>query len=468
MDADVELYLRVWAAARAAAALATAEWATAARDPLAEAIARGAAADRSAEGFDAAFEEVAGLLPDGASPENIGLGEEHRLLRTTLRDFAERRLGPRAGEIHRGDLDVPDDVIRGVAELGLFGLSVPEQYGGTLGERPDHVAMLIGTEELARASLAAGGSLMTRPEILVRALLTAATEEQKQCWLPGIATGDLLVAVAVTEPDAGSDVAALRCRASRHDSGGWSITGTKLWCTFAAKAHLLMILCRTGTVDSGHRGLSLFVAEKPSFAGHDFEVRQGHGGTLRGRAIPTLGYRGLHTFELALEDYRLPPEALIGEEGGGFYLQMEGFSTGRLQTAARAVGVMQAAVRDAVAYTRSRIVFGRPVAEHGLARAMLGRMAVRLHASRQLSYWAARRLDEGAADAQVQASLAKLYASRMAEYVTRDATQLFGAMGYGEETDVSRYFVDARVLAIFEGAEEVLALRVIGRSLERR
>jgi (2S)-methylsuccinyl-CoA dehydrogenase len=468
VDADVELYLRVWAAARDAAAAATAEWAAAAQDPFAHAIARGAAADRSAEGFDDAFGDVAGLVPNGAHAENIGLGEEHRMLRSTLRDFAQRRLRPQAGEIHRRDLDVPDDVIHGVAELGLFGLSVPEEYGGSLGPRPDHIAMLIGTEELSGASLAAGGSLMTRPEILVRALLTAATEEQKTRWLPGIASGELLVAVAVTEPDAGSDVAAIRCRAARREGGGWSITGTKLWCTFAGRAHLLMILCRTGPVDSGHRGLSLFVAEKPSFAGHDFEVRQEHGGGLRGRAIPTLGYRGLHTFELVFEDYRLPEEALVGDEGRGFYLQMEGFSTGRLQTAARAVGVMQAAVRDAFAYTRSRVVFGRPVDEHGLARAMLGRMAVRLHASRQLSYWAARRLDEGQADAQVQASLAKLYASRMAEYVTRDATQLFGAMGYGEETDVSRYFVDARVLAIFEGAEEVLALRVIGRSLEPR
>jgi (2S)-methylsuccinyl-CoA dehydrogenase len=467
VDADVELYLRTWTAARDAAAAATAEWAAAAQDPFAEAIARGAAADRSAEGFDAAFGEVAGLMPDGGHAENIGLSDEHRMFRATLRDFAERRLSSRAGEIHRGDLDVPDDVIHGVAELGLFGLSIPEQYGGSLGARPDHVAMLIGTEELSTASLAAGGSLMTRPEILVRALLTAGTEEQKRRWLPGIASGDLLVAVAVTEPDTGSDVSAIRCRASRQDDGGWSITGAKLWCTFAGKAHLLMILCRTGGGDSGHRGLSLFVAEKPSFAGHEFEVRQEHGGALHGRAIRTLGYRGLHTFELVLEDYRLPAAALVGDEGRGFYLQMEGFSTGRLQTAARAVGVMQAAVRDAFAYTRSRVVFGRPIAEHGLARAMLGRMAVRLHASRQLSYWAGRRLDDGHPDAQVQASLAKLYASRMAEYVTRDATQLFGAMGYGEETDVSRYFVDARVLAIFEGAEEVLALRVIGRSLER-
>ena len=199
--------------------------------------------------------------------------------------------------------------------------------------------------------------------------------------------------------------------------------------------------------------------------GHDFEHRQDEGGVLRGRAIPTLGYRGLHTFELVFEDYRLPAQALVGEEGRGFYLQMEGFATGRLQTAARAVGVMHAAVRDTLAYTAQRRVFGKPVAEHELARQLIGRMGVRLHASRRLSYAAAELSDEGGG--QMEASLAKLYASRMAEYVTRDAMQLFGGMGYGEETDVSRYFVDARVLAIFEGAEEVLALRVIGKALEK-
>lgn len=432
---------------------------------MAAAVARASDADRAAESFDDAFDSVAALALAGRSGADLGLTPEHAMLRSTLRDFAERRLRPRAQAIHRQDLDVPEDVIRGVAELGLFGLSIPEEYGGTLSGRPDHIAMLIGTEELSAASLAAGGSLMTRPEILVRALLSAAAEEQKRRWLPKIASGEALVAVAVTEPDVGSDVAAVQCRAVRRDDGAWEVTGGKLWCTFAGRGHLLMLLCRTGPRESGHRGLSLFVLEKPSFEGHDFEVRQPEGGRLSGRAIPTLGYRGLHTFELVFDRYRLPAEALVGEEGRGFYLQMEGFSTGRLQTAGRAVGVMQAAVRDSLAYTRERRAFGKPIAEQPVARQMLGRMVSRLEASRQLSYWAARLLDEG--KGQMEASLAKLYASRMAEYVTRDATQLFGGMGYGEETDVSRYFVDARVLAIFEGAEEVLALRVIGRALEK-
>jgi len=466
VNAEIELFQEAWRTARAAAAAATADWAAETGDELAAAIATGCAADQAAETFDDSFLAVADLaLKRRAGAADLGASGEHRLLRETLRDFADRQLRRRAQGIHRGDLDVPDDVISGVAELGLFGLSIPAEYGGQLPAdgTGDSIAMLIGTEELSAASLAAGGSLMTRPEILVRALLSAASAEQKRHWLPAIAAGEALVAVAVTEPDTGSDVASLQCRATRRIDGSWVINGAKLWCTFAGRAHLLMLLCRTG--DGGHRGLSLFVAEKPSFTGHDFEHRQPDGGVLSGRAIPTLGYRGLHTFELVFNDYVLPAQALVGTEGQGFYLQMEGFATGRLQTAGRAVGVMQAAVRDAIEYAGDRHVFGRPIQEQPLARAMLGRMIVRLEASRRLSYRAARLIDSGGG--QTEASLAKLYASRMAEYVTRDAMQLFGGMGYGEETDVSRYFVDARVLAIFEGAEEVLALKVIGRALER-
>jgi (2S)-methylsuccinyl-CoA dehydrogenase len=462
---DVQLYERVWALARQSASRAVADWAKATGNDLATAISVGTAADGAAETLDASFERVTELLLSGGNATDVGLASEHRLLRQTVRDFADRRVRPHAQEIHRKDLDVPEDVIRGIAELGLFGLSIPEEYGGAVSGEPDHVAMLICTEELSAASLAAAGSLLTRPEILVKALLTGATEVQKRRWLPAVASGQRLAAVAVTEPDFGSDVASLQCQAKRLPSGDWSVTGTKLWCTFAGRADLLMVLCRTGARDSGHRGLSVFVVEKPTFAGHEFEIQQESGGTLHGQAIPTIGYRGLHTFELVFDDYRLPSDALVGDEGQGFYLQMGGFSTGRLQTAARAVGLMDAAVRDTLAYCRERQVFARKLAELPLARVILGRMGVRLHASRQLSYWAARKVDRGGG--QVEASLAKLYASRMAEYVTRDATQLFGAMGYAEETDVSRYFVDARVLAIFEGAEEVLALRVIGKAINR-
>jgi (2S)-methylsuccinyl-CoA dehydrogenase len=381
-----------------------------------------------------------------------------------LREFVEAQIRPVAQKVHRDDLDVPETVIRGVAALGLFGISIPEEYGGSQEARPDSKAVLIATEELSRGSLGIGGSLFTRPEILVRALIQGGTEEQKRRWLPKIADGSQMVAVAVTEPDHGSDVANLSCRASRLPSGGWQLTGTKTWCTFAGRAELLMVLCRTG--QSGHRGLSIFVLEKPPFAGREFEHRSRTGGVLRGRAIPTLGYRGMHSFELSFDAYGAPADALLGGEAGlnrGFYLQMEGFAVGRLQTAARAVGVMQSALEAALSYTEQREIFGRREREFQLVLAKLGEMAVRTAAARQLSYRAARLMDDGGG--QIEAALAKLYASRMAELVARDAMQLHGGMGYAEESEISRHFVDSRVFSIFEGAEEVLSLRVIGRSL---
>jgi (2S)-methylsuccinyl-CoA dehydrogenase len=468
---QVEANQLAWAVARAEAARACGEWARSSDLELPRLIAEAAGEEalRFARGLSLELAELdwrrllqvhAGFRPT----EDLGATDEHRLFRSTLRSFAEKEIKPRAQDIHRADQDVPEEVIRGVAELGLFGLSVPEEYGGLQGEISDSRTMLIATEELSRASLAVGGSLMTRPEILVRALLRGGTEEQRRRWLPAIASGEKLVAVGVTEPDYGSDVAQLKCRATRLPNGSWEITGTKLWCTFAGRSELLMILCRTA--DEGHRGLSVFVVEKPAFPGHDFEHSQPNGGSLRGRAIPTLGYRGMHTYELAFNRYLVPPEALLGGEewvNRGFYLQMEGFAVGRIQTAGRAVGLMQAALEDALQYSGERRAFGNMIAEFELPRAMLGAAIVRVNAARQLSYRAAELLDGGGG--QMESSLAKLYASRMAELVTRDAVQLHGAMGYGEETPVSRYFVDARVLSIFEGAEEVLALRVIARSL---
>jgi (2S)-methylsuccinyl-CoA dehydrogenase len=458
-----------WSYAHVEAARATREWANATGNELAGMLATAAGADAAAflHGRGPADVVADGLrcaeIAARFEPlHDLGAGAEHRLLRSSLRQFVERTIAPHAQRIHREDRDVPEDVIRGIAELGLFGVSIPERYGGWQQDRADDTAMLIASEELSRGSLIAG-SLITRGEILVQALVRAGTEEQKRRWLPAIAGGRMLVAVAVTEPDHGSDVASLRCRAVRGADGGWAISGSKLWCTFAGRAELLMILCRTG--EPGRQGLSLLVVEKPAFAGHSFEHRQEGGGSLVGRAIPTIGYRGLHTFELVFDRYEAPAGALVGGDAWldrGFELQMAGFSAGRLQTAGRAIGVTEAAFERALEYAKQRRLFGRSEFDLQLVRAKLGMMAVRLYASRQLSYRAARLRDD---DGQVEASLAKLYAARAAELVTRESMQLHGAMGYAEETDISRYFVDARVLAIFEGAEEVLSLRVIGRAL---
>jgi (2S)-methylsuccinyl-CoA dehydrogenase len=275
-----------------------------------------------------------------------------------------------------------------------------------------------------------------------------------------------MAAIAVTEPDFGSDVASLRVTA-KPDGDGWRINGVKTWATFAARADVLMVLARTDPDrDKGHRGLSLFIVEKERGEGHGFELSQAEGGKMEGRAIDTIGYRGMHSYEVAFDNWYVSGENLIGGEDGlgrGFRLQMEGFENGRLQTAARAVGVMQAAYEAAYAYATERNVFGKPLLDYELSRAKLARMAVIVQASRQFAYQVARKMASG--PARLEAAMVKAYVCRAAEWVTREAMQIHGGMGYAEEFPVSRYYVDARVLSIFEGADEVLALKVIARNL---
>jgi len=269
----------------------------------------------------------------------------------------------------------------------------------------------------------------------------------------------------VTEPDFGSDVASLKVSATEVD-GGWRINGVKTWCTFAGRANALMVLARTNPDPAArHRGLSLFVVDKPSDDGHEFR-HDADGGTLEGRAIPTLGYRGMHSFEVSFTDWFVPGENLIGGDEGqgrGFYLQMAGFENGRIQTAARAVGVMQRAWEVASAYANERAVFGSPIAEYQLTQVKLGTMASIIQISRQYAYAVARQMAAG--DGALEAAMAKAYVCKAAEWVTREALQIHGGMGYAEEYEVSRLFVDARVLSIFEGADETLCLKLIGRRL---
>jgi (2S)-methylsuccinyl-CoA dehydrogenase len=441
-----------------------------------------------------AYRDPAFLASLAATPGRRHLDGDFEMVQDTFRRFAEERIRPVADEVHRTNGDIPESVIEGLAEMGCFGLSVPEEYGGfASGGSSDLMGMVIATEELARASLGVGGSLITRPEILTRALVKGGTEEQKRAWLPRIASGEQMVAVAVTEPDFGSDVAGLKVTATpvAGDDGadGWVINGVKTWCTFAARADVLMLLARTDPDRSrAHRGLSLFIVAKPQTDGHGFVVdqaslRAGTGagtdpgtgtgtgtgagtGRLEGRPIDTIGYRGMHSFELAFENWWVPGDCLIGGADGlgrGFYLQMEGFEAGRLQTAARAIGVMQAAYEAARDYADNRVVFGRPIAAYQLTQAKLGRMAAIIQATRQHMYEVARLMATGAGS--VEASMLKAYACRAAEWVSREAMQIHGGMGYAEEFPVSRYFVDARVLSIFEGADEVLALKVVARRL---
>jgi (2S)-methylsuccinyl-CoA dehydrogenase len=292
------------------------------------------------------------------------------------------------------------------------------------------------------------------------------TREQKERWLPRLASGEVLPAIAVTEPDFGSDVAGLNTTATATE-GGWLISGTKTWCTFAARADVLVLLARTDP-DRGaaHRGLSLFLVEKPRADSLGFLFTQEGGGRLEGRPIDTLGYRGMHSYELSFDRWLVPDGDLVGGQDGlghGFYFQMAGFENGRIQTAARAIGVMQAAYEAALDYARGRVVFGRPIIDYELTRVKLGTMTAIIQCARQFSLEVARLM--GAGDGAMEASMAKAYVCRAAEWVTREAMQIHGGMGYAEEYPVSRYFVDARVLSIFEGADETLCLKVIARRL---
>jgi (2S)-methylsuccinyl-CoA dehydrogenase len=386
-----------------------------------------------------------------------------------VRAFAEKEVVPRAEHIHRHDELIPEDLITKMAELGYFGLSVPDKYGG---HEMGNLAMILTTEELSRASLAAAGSLITRPEILTKALIAGGTEEQKKHWLPKIAAGELMVGISVTEPNVGSDVASLKCRAERatvDGKQGWVINGQKAWCTFAGRADVLAMLCRTDPDPAkGAKGLSLFIVPKDRFDGHAFTMVQPTGGRMEGKADATIGYRGMHSFSLSLESYFVPEENLVGGEGGlgkGFYLQMAGFGAGRLQTGGRACGVTAAAIEKTAEYVMDRKQFGKPIGDFGLTQYKLGRMVAKLQAARAITYAAARAMDEDERKASTIAAQAKLLACDIAVEASQEGQVLHGGWGYAEEYAISRIVVDALVLPIFEGVKPVLELKVVARAL---
>ncbi len=433
--------------------------------------------------FLATYRDPAFLASLAMTPGPRHLGDEMGMVQDAFRAFATNVVAPHAEHVHRTNGDVPEEIVSGLAEIGAFGLSVPAEYGGfSEGGDEEYLGMVVATEELSRASLGIGGSLITRPEILTRAIMNGGTEDQKMEWLPKLAAAEVMPAVAVTEPDFGSDVAGLKVTATPatgpDGADGYVINGVKTWCTFGARGDVLALLARTDPDRiQGHRGLSLFIVPKPRGDAHGFEFSQapvpvdgGDGeprvGKMEGRPIDTIGYRGMHSYEIALENWWVPAENLAGGAEGlgkGFYLQMAGFENGRLQTAARAIGVMQAAYEAAVEYAENRKVFGSNIIEYQLTQAKLGRMAMIIQASRQFSYHVARLMAQG--QGAMEASMVKAYVCKAAEWVTREAMQIHGGFGYAEEYPVSRLFVDARVLSIFEGADETLCLKVIARRL---
>lgn len=413
------------------------------------------------------YSEISDLIQKNGHIGPYGLSEDHESFRETFRKFAEEVVMPHAEHVHREDQTIPEEIIQGLRDMGCFGLCIPETYGGIQpSDKPDNISMLVVTEELSRGGLGIAGSLITRPEIVSKAILKGGTDAQKEKWLGEIAEGKIMAAIAVTEPNYGSDVAGISVVATKVD-GGWKINGVKTWCTFAGYANVLLVLCRTESDPSlKHRGLSILLAEKPSTREHKFDYTQPEGGRIEGKAIDTIGYRGMHSYEVSFQDYFVPDENLIGGDAGrgkGFYLQMEGFAGGRIQTAARANGVMQAAFEAALRYSTERQVFKKPIYDYNLTKYKLARMAMIIQASRQYTNFVGKLLDEH--KGQMEATLIKFYSSKIAEWVCREAMQIHGGMGYAEEYAVSRYYVDSRVFSIFEGAEEVMALRVIAKGL---
>jgi (2S)-methylsuccinyl-CoA dehydrogenase len=418
---------------------------------------------------EALLREIGAHVAETRGANDWVLDEMHEQVRDQVREFAAAEIMPHAERIHRTDETIPEEFIEKMSELGFFGLSVPEEYGGV---EMGNLAMILTTEELSRASLAAAGSLVTRPEILTKALMGGGTEEQKKTWLPKLASGEIMAGISVTEPDIGSDVAGVKCRATRgsvEGVDGWIIDGPKAWCTFAGRANVLAVLLRTDPdLSKGAKGLSLFIVPKESTREHTFECKQPGGGRIVGKADATPGYRGMHSYTLNFENYFVSADHLVGGdagEGRGFYLQMAGFAAGRLQTSGRGCGLAQAALEETAKYVVDRKQFDQPISEFQLTQYTLGKMAALIAGARAITYAAARAFDEDERAAGPLAAQAKLLACDVAVTTTQLGQLMHGGWGYAEEYPISRYVVDATVLPIFEGVKPILELKVIGRAL---
>jgi len=375
------------------------------------------------------------------------------LMAEQIRRYVDTVIGPQAQGWHRADVLIPGDVLRALADMGVFGVTVPEAFGGLgLGR----VAMCVVTEELSRGYLGVG-SLGTRSEIAAELIVRGGTEAQKARWLPAIASGAVLPTAVFTEPSTGSDLASLQTRAVL-EGDSYRITGNKTWITHAARSDVMTLLARTG--GPGYKGLSMFLVEKPRGTPADAFPLEG----LSGSEIRVLGYRGMKEYELAFDGLATPKASLLGgAEGQGFKQLMATFESARIQTAARAVGVAQNALELGLKYACERVQFGKPILEFPRISGKLAWMAVETMLSRQLALYAAREKDKGRR-CDIEAGMAKLLAARVAWSNADCALQIHGGNGYAEEYPVSRLLVDARILSIFEGAAEIQA-GVIGKGL---
>ncbi len=421
---------------------------------------RGAVGQLVREGNTAALRaRIAGLIRDAGATGRFGaLGLEDEtldLVREQFRRFVSDKVEPQAHGWHLADTLIPEDLIAEMAELGVFGLTVPEAHGGLdMGK----TAMCVVTEELSRGYIGVG-SLGTRSEIAAELIGLAGTEEQKARYLPGLASGEILPTAVFTEPNTGSDLASLKTRAVR-DGDVYKITGAKTWITHAARSDLMTLLVRTDPDEVGYKGLSMFLAEKPRGAEGDPFPAPG----MTGSEIAVLGYRGMKEYEIGFDDFEVPVGALLGGvEGQGFKQLMATFEAARIQTAARATGVAQNALELGLSYALDRVQFGKPIFDFPRVHGKLAWMAVETMIARQLAYYSARTKD-GGKRCDIEAGMAKLLAARVAWSNADAALQIHGGNGYALEYQISRVLCDARILNIFEGAAEIQA-QVIARGL---
>ena len=386
-----------------------------------------------------------------------GLDETFEAIRTEMRRFADAEVVPFAQDWHRKNQYIPLEVIKGLSDMGVFGLTIPENYGGMgLGK----VAMCVVSEELSRGYIGVG-SLGTRSEIAAELILVGGTEEQKAHYLPKIASGEILPTAVFTEPNTGSDLASLRTRAVR-ESDKYLIKGNKTWITHPVRADLMTLLTRTNPDEPGYKGLSMFLAEKPRGTDQDPCPAKG----MSGGEIEVLGYRGMKEYEIAFDDFEGPAGQLLGGvEGQGFKQLMETFESARIQTAARAVGVAQCAFEIGLRYAKDRVQFGKALINFPRVADKLAMMAVEIHIARQITYFAARAKDEGRR-CDLEAGMAKLLGARVAWAAADNALQIHGGNGFALEYPISRVLCDARILNIFEGAAEIQAQVIARRLLE--
>ena len=402
---------------------------------------------------------IAQLIEDGHHFGEDGLDDETlTLIRDQFRRFAEEQVIPHAHEWHLKDELIPIEVVDAVAEMGVFGLTLPEEYGGLgMGK----TAMCVVTEELSRGYIGVG-SLGTRSEIAGELIRLGGTPEQKETWLPKIASGEILPTAVFTEPNTGSDLGSLRTRAVR-DGDTYRVTGNKTWITHASRSDLMTLLVRTDPASKDWKGLSMLLAPKPRGTEADPFPAPG----MTGGEIKVLGYRGMKEYELGFDGFEVPAGNLLGgEEGQGFKQLMATFESARIQTAARAVGVAQSALETGLRYAKERIQFGKPIYAFPRVACKIAWMAVETMVARQLTYFAAREKDSDRR-CDIEAGMAKLLAARVAWANADNALQVHGGNGYAEEYAISRILCDARILNVFEGAAEIQA-HVVARGLLAR